>query len=142
MSGLANKAVIASLGVFLGLVLFGVSVSLTHFNRLVDPQYPLHVLEWQLGKEQLGIRLLGENLTLRVDREQPGRLVRQMGEKAKPVMYEIRGWTSAVKHEISNDWPEKGVSAAQKAKHIILNSLNQLKSWLWGLTTIQIMSCR
>lgn len=132
MTGLTNKAVIASLGVFLGLVLFGVNVSLTHFNRLVDPQHPLQMLEWRLEKEQLGIRLLGENLLFQVDREQPGLLAQQVGEKAKPVMYEIHGWTAAVKHEISvQDWPEKAVSAAQEARHIILDTLNQFKKWLW-----------
>ena len=132
MTGLTNKAVIASLGVFLGLVIFGISVSLTHFNRLVDPQHPLQLLEWRLEEEQLSVRLLGENLLFQVDREQPGHLVQQMREKAKPVMYEIRGWTVAVKHEISaNNWPEKVVSAVQEARHITLDTLNQFKKWLW-----------
>ncbi|MFA7467460.1 MAG: hypothetical protein WCY82_04235 [Desulfotomaculaceae bacterium] len=131
MADLTNKVIIASLGVFIGLVLFGVSVSLTHFNRLVDPQHPLHLLEWQLEKEQPGIRLLGENLHFRVDREQTGQLAQQLGEKAKPVMYEINGWTAVVKQEIStNNWLEKAVNAAQEARHITLETLNQFKKWL------------
>ena len=134
MTGLTNKAVIASLGVFIGLVVFGVSVSLTHFNRLVDPQHPLQLLEWQLEKEQPGFRLLGENLLFQIDKEHLGQLAQRMGEKAEPVLSEIRALNGTVQHEISaGDWPEKVISAAQEAGYIILDILNQFKKWLWGL---------
>jgi len=134
MTGLTNKAVIASLGVFIGLVVFGVSVSLTHFNRLVDPQHPLQLLEWQLEKEQLGFRLLGENLLFQIDKEHLGQLAQRMGEKAEPVLSEIRALNGTVQHEISaGDWPDKVISAAQEAGYIILDILNQFKKWLWGL---------
>ncbi|HBX24142.1 MAG TPA: hypothetical protein DEF34_11015 [Desulfotomaculum sp.] len=133
MTSLTNKAVIASLGVFFGLVIFGVSVSLTHFNRLVDPQHPLQLLEWQLQKEQLGLRLLGENLLFHIDREHLSQLAQQMGDQAKPVMYEISELTGAVKHEVSaSNWPEKAISAAHEAGYIMLDILNKFKQWLWG----------
>ncbi len=132
MIGLTNKLAVACLGIFLGLIFFGVSVSLTHFNRLVDPRHPLQMLEWQTEEQgQRGISLLGEKLSLRFDWEQAHRLVRQAGDKAQPVMYELRGHTDALKHEISaGHWPEKGLSAAQEARQLMLDYMERIKRWL------------
>lgn len=131
MIDVTNKLAVACLGVFLGLVLFGVSVSLTHFNRLVDPRHPLHMLEWQTEQEQRGVSLLGEKLSLRFDWERARRLARQAGEEARPVMYEVQGHAETLKHEISaGHWPEKAASAAQKARSLLLETWGRLKGWM------------
>jgi|GEM_PF-1434522 len=131
MIGPTNKAVMACLGIFLGLILFGVSVSLTHFNRLVDPRHPLQLLERQTEEEQRGISLWGEKLSLQFDWALPGRLAQQAGDKAQPVMYDLRGHIDALKHEISaGHWPEKAVSAAQEARSLLPETWGRLKGWL------------
>lgn len=120
--------ILAGLGLCLGLVFFGVSVSLMHFNRLVDPERPLQLLEWQYGEDRLGIKLLGEDLAIRVDRELPGKMLERAGDKAAPVLERASGWLAAARRTwLESGWPEEIHGAAREAGRYFTVTVEQLK---------------
>lgn len=129
MTGIAGKAMLFSLGVFLGVIFFGVSVSLTHYNRLVDPEHPLKLLEWQTENGHPGIQLLGETLHLRVNRELPGQMREKAGAMIRPVIDEASGWSAAVQTEFrESGWPERINSTAREAGHCIIVTVGRFSS--------------
>ncbi|SFQ99718.1 hypothetical protein SAMN05660706_104160 [Desulfoscipio geothermicus DSM 3669] len=62
---------LVSLGIFIGLIFFGVNMSLMNFNRVVAPEHPLCLVDWQAGEGMVEILLLGESLRLPLDDDLP-----------------------------------------------------------------------
>jgi hypothetical protein len=118
--GIPGKPMLVSLGIFIGLIFFGVNISLINFNRLVAPEHPLCLVDWQIGEERVEILLLGEPLRLPLD----GDLFRDAGERACYLLrqgrIEAAKWLDLLRQkacEMKNRpwWPVFGLAVQEPA---------------------------
>ena len=123
-----GKAVLVSMGVFWGVIMFGVNVSLTHFNRLVEPERPLHLLEWRVDKNELEIQLLGESYHLVLSEDSYGQLRHRYGEMGRAVVDGAESRRAAAQREITESgWPEKAAGLWERVTGYVSVKIEQLK---------------
>jgi hypothetical protein len=68
---MTSKSMLIILGICMGLIFYGINVSLINFNRLVAPEQPLALLNWLREGEELKINLMGETIRLSLDNACP-----------------------------------------------------------------------
>ena len=123
-----GKAVLVSMGVFWGVILFGVNVSLTHFNRLVEPEQPLYLLEWRVEKNDLEINLLGESYHLVLSEDSYVQLRHRYREMCRAVVDGAESRRAAAQREIiESGWPEKAAALWERVNNYISMKMEWLK---------------
>ncbi len=62
-----SKSMLVMMGICIGMIFFSLNIALNNFNRLVDPEQPLTLLNWRTAEDELEISLLGETLLISLD---------------------------------------------------------------------------
>lgn len=101
-----GKTMLASLGIFIGIIIFGAHVIVENYNQAVAPDKPLVLMDWRIEQDSLRVTLLGDTLevpfkgarireiwqTTRVEIEHELNEIEQKIKMMQQLVYEIKGW--------------------------------------------------
>ncbi|SFH12991.1 hypothetical protein SAMN05660649_03992 [Desulfotomaculum arcticum] len=101
-----GKTMLASLGIFIGIIIFGAHVIVENYNQTVAPDKPLVLMDLRLEQDNLQVTLLGDTLelpfksirvreiwpTTRVEIEHLVDIIEQRLKMMQQLVYEIKGW--------------------------------------------------
>ena len=100
-----GKTMLVTLGIFIGVIIFGAHVIVENYNQAVAPVKPLVLMDWQVREDNLQVTLLGDTLRLpfkgkwfreiwqitRVEIEYQINQIEQGLKMMHQVVYEVKG---------------------------------------------------
>lgn len=101
-----GKTKLVTLGIFVGIIIFGAQVVVVNYNQAVAPVKSLALMDWQVREDKLQVNLLGDTLQVPLDEKwyreawQTSRTkiedqLEQIGQRLKmmqQVVYELKVW--------------------------------------------------
>jgi len=101
-----GKTMLASLGIFIGVIFFGAHIIVFNYNHAVAPDKPLVLMDWQVQEDSLKITLLGDTVQLpyhasgvretwqsiRASLEHQVAEIEKKVKIVQQVVYEMKGW--------------------------------------------------